>query len=107
MIARAWRVRDALGFCAAEYASGVIAKRRKKKAPPKKKSPPPKPRAKSQKTVVREIRKKVEEKLAHDVEKAGLGDYIKLIALEKELTGETGVREMTVTWVDPSEADEK
>jgi len=84
----------------------VTAKSRKK-APPKRAPKPqisePKTRAKSQKTVVRAIRKKVEEKLADEAGKASLGDYIKLVALEKELKGETGTREMTVTWVDESE----
>ena len=62
----------------------------------------PKP-PKNQKTVVSEIRKKVEDKLAKDVQKASLGDYIKLVALEKELDETTTTPEMTVTWVEESE----
>ena len=56
---------------------------------------------------MRSIRKKVEEKLAEETGKASLGDYIKLVALEKELKDETGPQEMTVTWVDGSEQSEK
>ena len=66
-------------------------------------APPPTQRGKSQRTVVREIRKKVENKLASEVEKAGLGDYIKLVALEKELKANITPREMKVTWVDEPE----
>jgi hypothetical protein len=42
---------------------------------------------------------KVEDKLHGDV-KASLGDYIRLIQLQKELE-EDEVREIKVTWVDP------
>jgi hypothetical protein len=52
--------------------------------------------------VVKEIRERVEDKLAQDVEKASLGDYIRLVQFEKELN-ETTAREIKVTWVDPRE----
>lgn len=61
-----------------------------------------KPKARRQTTVVREIRKRVEDKLTQDVEKASLGDYIRLVQLEKELK-EDATKEMTVTWVESSE----
>ncbi|GEM_PF-4130941 len=83
----------------------TVANRKKKAASrsPKETSEPKKTRRKAQKTVVKEIREKVEDKLAKQVEKAGLGDYIKLVALEKELKAETTPREMRVTWVEDSE----
>jgi hypothetical protein len=61
-----------------------------------------KPRARKQTAVVKEIRKRVEERLTHDVEKASLGDYIRLVQLEKELK-ESEPKEIKVTWVDPPE----
>jgi hypothetical protein len=45
------------------------------------------------------ILSKVEEKLGKDV-KASLGDYIRLMQLQKEWE-EDEVREITVTWIDP------
>ena len=50
--------------------------------------------------VVQEIIERVEEKLAKGVEKATLGDYIKLVQLEKELEDKEP-ENITVTWVDP------
>jgi hypothetical protein len=76
------------------------APRRTPKAPAR--EPEKRPNAKSRKAVVEEIRKKVEDKLSHDVEKASLGDYIRLVAFEKELE-ESEPREITVTWIDPPE----
>ena len=57
----------------------------------------------SQSAVVSKLLAKVEEKLDGDV-KASLGDYIRLIQLQKELE-EDEVREIKVTWVQP-EPDE-
>jgi hypothetical protein len=56
--------------------------------------------------VVKQILERVEAKLAKDVEKASLGDYIKLVQLEKELE-EEGPKEITVTWVEPTDASEE
>lgn len=58
-------------------------------------------RRRLQKTVVKEIRQRVEDRLAQDVDKASLGDYIRLVQLEKELA-ETEAKEIKVTWVDPA-----
>ena len=78
----------------------------KKRAPAAKAKPAtitaPKTRAKKQTTVVKEIRKRVEEKLTQDVQKASLGDYIRLVQLENELK-ENEPKEITVTWVDAPE----
>ena len=52
--------------------------------------------------MVKKIIAKVEAKLSTDVDKASLGDYIKLVQLEKDLADE-GPREIKVTWIDPSE----
>jgi hypothetical protein len=73
------------------------------KAAPPKTEVPKTGRGKSQKTVVQEIRKRVEDKLSTEVDKASLGDYIRLVALEKELVKESVPTEMTVTWVEDSE----
>jgi hypothetical protein len=53
----------------------------------------------TQPEVVALIRKKVEAKLKKDT-KATLGDYIRLVQLQKELEVED-VREIKVTWIDP------
>jgi hypothetical protein len=50
--------------------------------------------------VVHKILGRVEAKLSKEVEKASLGDYIKLVQLEKELEEEEPDN-ITVTWVDP------
>lgn len=65
---------------------------------------PKKPVRRLQKTVVREIRRQVEDRLAKDVKKASLSDYIRLVQLEKELT-QTVAKETKATWVDPKEDD--
>jgi len=54
---------------------------------------------------VQEILERVEEKLSKGVEKATLGDYIKLVQLEKELE-ESEPAEDTITWVDPESLKE-
>jgi hypothetical protein len=53
-----------------------------------------------QKTVVATIRERVEKRLAKNVEKASLADYIRLVQLEKELQ-HTEAKEIKATWVEP------
>jgi hypothetical protein len=50
---------------------------------------------------VKEILDKVTEKLRSDVVKATLGDYIRLVQLQKELDEEVVPKEIRVTWVEP------
>jgi hypothetical protein len=59
----------------------------------------PKPRKRTQAEVVAIIRKKVETKLKQEP-KGTLGDYIRLVQLQKELEGDEP-RDITVTWVEP------
>jgi hypothetical protein len=54
--------------------------------------------------VVRKLLKTVEEKLGGKDMKASLGDYIRLVQLQKELDDETP-REIKVTWVENPEAE--
>jgi len=56
----------------------------------------------SQSELVKELLKKVEEKLGSGEVKATLGDYIRLVQLQKELDEEEP-REIHVTWVEPAE----
>lgn len=51
---------------------------------------------------VKKILLNVEKKMAGKELKATLGDYIKLIQLQKEM-GEEPARELKVTWVEPVE----
>jgi hypothetical protein len=55
-----------------------------------------------QATIVRHLLEKVEQKLSEDAGKATLGDYVRLVQLEKELD-EDAPREIRVTWVEPAE----
>jgi hypothetical protein len=68
--------------------------------------PKPKPKAvrvdKGQAGVVKKLLKKVEQKLSGDEVKASLGDYIRLVQLQKELEDEPP-KEIKVTWVKPEE----
>ncbi len=50
--------------------------------------------------MVNTLLKKVEQKLSEDEVKATLGDYIRLVQLQKELE-EDETREIKVTWVEP------
>jgi hypothetical protein len=59
-----------------------------------------------QKTVVATIREQVEKRLAKNVEKASLADYIRLVQLEKELQP-TEAKEIKATWVKPKAARKK
>ena len=65
---------------------GTLPKKSAKTAS-KEAAPPPRSYRKPA-TVMSAIRKKVEEKLTNDVHKASLGDYIRLVQLEKELEEE-------------------
>jgi hypothetical protein len=70
--------------------------------------PKPKPRTisaeKGQAGVVKKLLKRVEQKLSGDEVKASLGDYIRLVQLQKELEDEQP-KEMKVTWVKPEETE--
>lgn len=58
----------------------------------------------NQATVVRKLLKAVEKKLSREDAKASLGDYIRLVQLQKELDDEAP-REIKVTWVDHLELE--
>lgn len=58
--------------------------------------PPPANRAQ----VIKNLLTKVEEKMASEAGKATLGDYIRLVQLDKELD-EDEPKEIRVTWVEP------
>lgn len=53
--------------------------------------------------MVHDILEKVESHLSKSVDKASLGDYLKLLQLEKELEAEDPP-ELKVTWVEPPDA---
>lgn len=55
---------------------------------------------KQQAQVVSTLLKKVEQRFSEDEVKATLGDYIRLVQLQKELE-EDETREIKVTWVEP------
>ena len=57
---------------------------------------------KTQAEVVKELIEKVEKKLADGDAKASLGDYIRLVQLQKELE-EDEPKDIKVTWVKPEE----
>ncbi len=54
--------------------------------------------------VVEQIIEKVEQRLGDGEMKATLGDYIRLVQLQKELEEEEP-GEITVTWVDPDKSE--
>jgi hypothetical protein len=60
----------------------------------------PKWSPKKQAQVVSTLLKKVEQRFSEDEVKATLGDYIRLVQLQKELD-EDETREIKVTWVEP------
>lgn len=67
--------------------------------------PTPKPKAKRSKAeVVQKILERMEDKLSHDDVKATLGDYIRLVQLEKELEDDEP-REIKVTWIEPPKTE--
>ena len=49
---------------------------------------------------------RLEEKLEGETPKATLGDFIRLVQLEKELADEETPREIKVTWVEPGVTSE-
>jgi hypothetical protein len=53
--------------------------------------------------VVKKLLKNAEKTLSGKAVKATLGDYIKLVQLQKELDDEEQPREIKVTWVEPGE----
>ena len=59
--------------------------------------------AKKKKQVVEELIEKFERSLAKDEAKATVGDYIRLVQLQKELE-EDAPRDIEVRWVDPEGA---
>ena len=61
--------------------------------------------ARPEANVVRVLREQVEQKLTKEGVKASLGDYIRLVQLQKELEEEQP-REIKVTWVEPKGAEE-
>jgi hypothetical protein len=76
----------------------------KKKPTAKPKAPATAPRRPTRRKMVTEIRKQVEDRLAKDVKKASLTDYIRLVQLEKELS-QTVAKETRATWVEPQEEE--
>ena len=54
--------------------------------------------------IVKKLLRKVEKQLSEDEVKASLGDYIRLVQLQKELEEEQP-REIKVTWVEPEETE--
>jgi len=60
-----------------------------------------KQKKKTQAAVVQKLLKNVERKLGGEDVKATLGDYIRLMQLQKELE-EDEPRDITVTWVEPA-----
>jgi hypothetical protein len=69
----------------------------------------PKKRAPSRATPRKKISKllrKLEAKMGDETPKASLGDFIRLVQLEKELADGETPREVKVTWVEPPKASE-
>lgn len=56
--------------------------------------------------VVQKILERMEDKLSSDEMRATLGDYIRLVQLEKELEDDEP-REIKVTWVEPKTESEE
>ena len=69
----------------------------------KSESPKKAARKTTQAAIVATIRRNVEIKLKKDA-KATLGDYIRLIQLQKDLEDEE-IQEIRVTWVDPAKTE--
>jgi hypothetical protein len=63
-----------------------------------------KQKKKTQARVVKKLLKNVEKKLGGEDVKATLGDYIRLMQLQKELE-EEDPQDITVTWVEPSSGE--
>lgn len=71
-------------------------------APKKRAAEARKQEQKERAEAVKKILQNVEKKMAEEGLKATLGDYIKLIQLQKEMSEEPP-SEITVTWIEPSE----
>jgi hypothetical protein len=50
---------------------------------------------------IAKLLERLEQKLETDTPKASLGDFIRLVQLERELADEETPREIKVTWVEP------
>jgi hypothetical protein len=70
-----------------------------RKGPPKKRTG-----AKARLTAVKRILRNVEKKMAGNNAKATLGDYIRLLQLQKEM-GEEPLSEIEVTWIETPAAE--
>ncbi|MGE5569014.1 MAG: hypothetical protein ACM3S5_08260 [Rhodospirillales bacterium] len=55
--------------------------------------------------MISQVIERIEEKLEADELKASMGDYIRLLQLEKELTEKEQPKEIRVSWVEPDEKD--
>ena len=55
---------------------------------------------------ISKLLEKLEEKLENETPKATLGDFVRLVQLEKELADEETPREIKVTWVEPQVTSE-
>jgi hypothetical protein len=55
--------------------------------------------------VLKTVIKKMEENLKTADFKASLGDYLKLVQMEKEVGGDDVPKEIKVTWVQPEESN--
>jgi len=66
---------------------------------------PARGRAGDKAALVSKVIHNIEEKLEKDQLKATLGDFIRLVQLEKELEEEEQPREIKVTWIEPSEKE--
>ena len=55
---------------------------------------------------IAKLLKKVEERLEEDTSKASLGDFIRLVQLERELADEETPKEIRVRWVESPMASE-
>lgn len=60
----------------------------------------------SSRTKIAKLLKKVEERLEEDTSRASLGDFIRLVQLERELADEETPREIRVRWVESPMASE-
>ncbi len=57
-------------------------------------------------TKIARLLERLEEKLGEETLKASLGDFIRLVQLERELADEETPREIKVTWVEPRATSE-
>jgi len=60
----------------------------------------------SPRTKIAKLLKKVEERLEEDTSRASLGDFIRLVQLERELADEETPKEIRVRWVESPMASE-